>query len=141
MKKVIVTAIVIALASAAFWFSTQTNNDAVGEVQIIVKNELGETVINDVHSFEEEDTLFGILRQNYIIGCADSSYNLSNKCEEQLSGRIILKIDDVETDWDNYFIAIYVNEVYSQYGIDSISLHDGDLYEFKYTEVGDYGAN
>ena len=47
-----------------------------------------------------------------------------------------MKIDDVETDWINNYIAIYENNEYSLLGIDSIVLNDGDIFVFEYKTVG-----
>ena len=71
------------------------------------------------------------------IRCADNSYHITTVCEPLLfSSRVILKIDSVETDWTNTFIAIYKNGEYSNLGLDSISLSDGDVFRFEYQEVG-----
>ena len=137
MKKLLVTIIVLALASVTFWYSTTLENDAAGEITIILIDDQGEEVLNDVYQFEAEDTLFEILNENYQVGCANATYDLSSECTESLTGRVILQIEDVVTDWDNTFIAIYINDEYSQFGVDSISLHDQDVIKFEYTEVGD----
>ena len=57
-------------------------------------------------------------------------------CSSDLS-RVILQIEDIETDWNNTFIAIYENDSRSNFGIDSIVLNDGDYFRFEYSEVGD----
>ena len=48
-----------------------------------------------------------------------------------------MKIDTVETDWTNNYIGIYENGDYSTYGIDLITLNDGDIFRFVFLEVGD----
>ncbi len=140
MKKLVITFIVILAAIASFFVSDYFNsNDYDGEITIIVVDQIGDTVSNEQYLFIEEDALFDILDDNYNIGCADSNYNLTSECAEisGITGRIILKIDDIETDWDNTYIAIYINGDYSTFGIDNIALHDGDVYRFEYKEVGD----
>ncbi|MCK5762198.1 MAG: DUF4430 domain-containing protein [Candidatus Izimaplasma sp.] len=139
MKKLVYSIIVIALTTASFIVYSQlnNNNDAIGEITITVIDEIGDTVSSKTYSFAENDTLFSILEDNYDLGCADSSYQLTTVCEPlMLSSRVILKIDSVETDWNNTFIAIYENDEYSNFGLDSISLNDGDIFRFEYSEVG-----
>jgi hypothetical protein len=137
MKKVLVTMIVLALASVTFWYSTTLNNEVAGDITIIVIDEAGAEVVHDTFSFAQEDTLFEILDQHYEIGCANHAYDLTSECNESLTGRVILQIEDVVTDWDNTFIAIYINDEYAQFGVDMVSMHDQDIYRFEYTEVGD----
>ena len=87
--------------------------------------------------FTNEDTLFNILEENYEVGCANSSFQLSDVCEKGMfSSRIILEIDTLKTDWRNSYISIYENGEYSVHGIDDISLNDGDIFEFEFKLVG-----
>jgi len=139
MKKLGISIIILVLAIAGYFgFSQLNKNDSIGEITIIVVDEIGDTVSSKQYLFTEDDTLFSILNENYEIGCADNTYHLSDVCEEQLfNSRIILKIDTVETDWSNTYIGIYENDEYSNLGIDSISLNDGDTFLFEFTVVGD----
>ena len=138
MKKLVVSLIVLIVATASFIAFSQLNkNDSIGEITIIVVDEIGDILSNKTYTFSESDTLFSILEENYEIGCADNSYQITTVCEPLLfSSRVILKIDSVETDWINTFIAIYENDEYSNLGLDSISLNDGDTFRFEYSEVG-----
>lgn len=138
MKKVILTIIATAILIFGYLAFSQTYNDIAGEITIIVVDEIGDTISNKTYNFTESDTLFSILDENYELGCADSSYHFSTECEAQAFGsRVILQIDTVVTDWTNTYIGIYINDEYSNYGIDSISLKDGDIIRFEYKEVGD----
>ncbi|MCK5761315.1 MAG: DUF4430 domain-containing protein [Candidatus Izimaplasma sp.] len=138
MKKLVISIIVLAIATASFVAFSQLNkNDALGEITITVVDEIGDTISNKTYGFTEDDTLFSILEDNYEVGCADSSYHLTYVCEPLLfNNRVILKIDTIETDWTNTFIAIYENDEYSNLGIDSIPLNDGDVFRFEYSNVG-----
>ena len=138
MKKLGVSLIVLIVVTASFIAFSQLNkNDPIGEITIVVIDEIGDTLSNKTYAFTESDTLFSILEENYEIGCADSSYHITTVCDPLLfSSRVILKIDSVETDWTNTFIAIYKNDEYSNLGLDSISLNDGDVFRFEYQEVG-----
>jgi len=139
MKKLVISIIVIAVFSASFFiFSNTNNNDIEGEISILIIDEFGDTISELTHDFTEDDTVFSILNSNYTVGCADSHYNISTDCEAPLLGsRIILKIDSLETNWSMNYIGIYENDIYSSIGIDSLSLNDGDVYKFKYHNVGD----
>ena len=139
MKKIILTAIAIITLVIGFFAFSQTYNDVVGEITIIVVDEIDDTISADIYEFEftQSDSLFSILDDNFEVGCADSSYNMTTECEPLLFGsRVILKIDTLETDWNNSYISIYENGEYSNLGIDSISLNDGDIFRFVYTLVG-----
>ena len=48
-----------------------------------------------------------------------------------------MKIDTLETNWSDNYIGIFENDVYSTLGVDSISLNDGDVFTFEFTEIGD----
>ena len=138
MKKLVYSIIILVDSFASFSvYSQLNNNDTVGEITIIIVDEIGDTVSSKTYDFTKEDTLFSILQDNYEIGCADSSYHITTVCEPLLfNSRVILKVNSVETDWTNTFIAVYENDEYSNYGIDSISLNDGDVFRFEYSLVG-----
>ncbi len=139
MKKLGITIIVLGIALASYFgFSQLNKNDFQGTITITLVDEIGDTISSKQYTFTEEDTLFSILNDNYEVGCADSTYHLTDVCEAQLfNSRIILKIDSVETDWVNTYISIYENNEYSNLGIDSLVLNDGDIFLFEYTVVGE----
>lgn len=137
MKKVVISLIVVVVFVALFLYLTiSKDNDNVGEITVIITDENG-VEESAIYGFLKEDSLFDIVNGNYEVKCANSSYGISNECNEiGFSSRVILQIDDIITDWNNDFISIYENDVYSHLGIDSIVLNDGDKFEFMYTEVG-----
>ncbi len=143
MKKLIITSILIVFALSSFFISDLLKqNDSDGKITIVLVDQIGDIVSRESYAFDETDTLFGILKENYEVGCADSSFHLSSECQKlPLGSRVLLKIDNVETDWMNTFIAIYINDEYSNYGIDNIPLKNGDVIKFEYTVVGEGGDN
>lgn len=138
MKKLILSiASLLLLAGSFFAFGYFKNQDIEGTITIILIDEIGDTISSKEYDFTSDDTLFDLLNENYEIGCADSSYQLSSECSKNiLTSRIILKIDGIETDWINTYIAIYENEKYSLNGIDNMTLNDGDIFVFEYKVYG-----
>jgi len=136
MKKVLITVFALALAGFAFWFSSLNRNDVYGEIDIVLVNSIGETVLNETIEFEEDDSLFSVLNDNFTIACGDINYNISTECSSTFNGRVILKINDVESNWWENYLAIYIDDTYSNNGVDNIPLEDGKTYKFQYTEVG-----
>lgn len=138
MNKLMMTLVVLIAGISGFWyFSQPEENDEYGEITIVVINELEETVFNQTLLFDEEDTLFELLDENMDVKCANASYQISETCTKlNVNGRVLLGLDTVETDWYTSFLAIYVDDEYSEYGIDGIALQDGTEYRFEYTLVG-----
>lgn len=138
MKKLILSiAALLLLAGSFFAFSYLKVQDTEGTITIILIDEIGDTISSKEYDFTSDDTLFDLLDENYEIGCADSSYQLSSECSENiLTSRVILKIDGIETDWLNTYIAIYENDKYSLSGIDGMTLNDGDIFVFEYKVYG-----
>ena len=138
MKKVLISFIALGLIIGSFLTLSYLDfSDIEGTITITLIDEIGDTISSRNYEFDSEDTLFNILDEYYELGCTDSGYMLSNECEPKLVGsRILLKIDDLETDWRNSYIAIYENDEYSLLGIDYISINDGDIFVFEYKLVG-----
>lgn len=140
MKKLVISIIVIVIATASFIvFSQQLNkNDKLGEITIILVDEIGDTIHNRKYDFTEDDTLLAILDRGFDLKCADSSYKITDNCDPLLFGsRVVMKIDKIGTNWFDNYIGIYENDIYSTLGIDSIALNDGDVFRFEFTEIGD----
>ena len=139
MKKLIYSLVIILVSITSFFMYQYLDaNDVDGTITVIVIDESGNEIINDEIGFLLEDELFDLIETSYEVGCANSNYKLSDDCEATvLQNRVLLKINEVETDWMNTYIAIYVNDEYSTKGIDLIPLKDGNTYTFKALEVGD----
>ncbi len=138
MKKLFITIALIAVGVAGFFIQDQLReNDDHGAITIELVDQNGDTFVSDTYTFQELDTLLGILEENYTTTCANASYQPSSCDESTLMGHILLGVDDLQTDWTNNYIAIYVNDEYSNYGIDNILLMQDAVYRFEYTEVGE----
>lgn len=138
MKKILISCVALVLLISSFLALSYFDfSDIEGTISITLKDEIGDTISSKEYDFTSEDTLFIILEENYEIGCADSSYQVTEICEKGLfTSRILLEIDDLKTDWRNSYISIYENEEYSTQGIDNISLNDGDKFVFEFKIVG-----
>jgi hypothetical protein len=138
MKKLVVTVIVISLAGIVFFISSQiSRSNQDGTLTVVVVDEGGETIIDDILSFNEGESMVEILDSEYFIQCGDGTYQPTDCSNMPSFGRTLLIFEDVETDWWNTFIAIYVNDQYSSSGIDDIEPKEGAIYRFEFTEVGD----
>jgi hypothetical protein len=138
MKKVIVLVVIVAIGFFGYdFFSRLPEADEMGNFTIILVDENGDIVHNEVHEFYQETGLFDVLDQQYRVGCANLSYQIDETCETVFpNGHVLLKIDDIETDWYGSYIQIYVNDLPSEYGIDQIMVNNGDVYKFVYVDLG-----
>ena len=136
MKKLILTAIALAFGALGFFvYETLHQTEGDGSVTIVVVDENDNVTYSEIHRFTEEDTLFSILQDTFDLSCANNMYQPSDCSDTSFFGTVILGIDDLDTDWTTDYIAIYINDEYSGYGIDGIQLRDGDTYRFEYTLV------
>lgn len=136
MKKVVISIASIILLITTLFFFSYNNNDSVGTISIILVNNTDQSETKQF-TFKKEDSLFDIIDRNFSVVCGDRFYTPSTTCEKVTFGsRVIFEIDDLITDFETSFIAIYENDVYSNLGIDSIILNDGDSFRFEYKEVG-----
>lgn len=138
MKKIAVSFGVVICAVVLFFVLSTLQNDSDGEIQIILLDEQRNVIFDDTLEFEEEDTLLGLLQDNYTVYCGNHQYQPDEACETNfMNGRVLLGIESVQTDWFSSYIGIYINGEYSNKGIDAIPLNDGDVIQFEYTVVGE----
>ncbi len=97
----------------------EVKNDEIYNVNIVVSNR-EETIRNDNYQIKSDVTLFNLLDTNY-----DIVY------DETIYGVRLLGIDTIITDFKSSYIAIYVDNKYSNYGISNIKLYDGIKISFK----------
>ncbi|ERJ12886.1 DUF4430 domain-containing protein [Haloplasma contractile] len=117
--------------------------EADGTITFVLKDETGEIVINDQIEFdtEKEDgtavTLFDIIDSNYNIVCRNALSGAADpECGEKsetISGKVILSVEQIETDFVTSYFAIYKNGEYATKGISQLSFEDGDVIELRYT--------
>ncbi len=115
----------------------------LGEITIIVIDEFGDVVIDETLSFNDEDTLLSLLDEHYTIVYTSTAFSMG-------TGRILLEIGPVSTDFEKDFIEIRItgylpksngnrvimHDDLSPVGIDLIPLVDGNTYQFRYKKIG-----
>ena len=97
----------------------EVKNDEIYNVNIVISNK-EETIRDDNYQVKSDTTLFNLLDTNYEI-----------VYDETLYGLRLLGIDTIITDFKSSYIAIYVDNKYSSYGISNIKLYDGIKISFK----------
>ena len=95
-------------------------NDVSGEIEIKLEDIESNLLSSNKYNFRSEDTLFDILKNNYEIRYETSTY-----------GIVLLDINEIKTDFTKTFIAIYVDNKFSNYGISEIPLYDKEVILFK----------
>ena len=119
--KIVVSILLIATVIIAFVLvnNNKVKNDEIYNVNIVVSS-TEETIRNDNYQVKSDVTLFNLLDTNY-----DIVY------DETIYGVRLLGIDTIITDFKSSYIAIYVDNKYSNYGISNIKLYDGIKISFK----------
>ena len=112
----------------------QANSD--GHITFILVNETGEEVINEEIPYYKGDTLYDVLQRKYDVLCANIEYEKDDTCSyDSEYGKALLQIEDVETDWYNSFLALYINDEYANYGVSKLPFKDGDIIRFVWTPL------
>ena len=122
MKKIVLSIVAIAvLAFGIFYFASPKTADSLGMVKVELVNLEGEEVKTVESQFVEEDTLVGIVENNFE--------------NVVIENGMILAMEDYVTpeDWST-FLAIYTNGEMSMVGIEEIVLEDGLEVSFVVTE-------
>ena len=119
--KIVVSILLIAtvIITLVLANKNEVKNDEIYNVNIVVSNR-EETIRDDNYQVKSDVTLFNLLDTNY-----DIVY------DETIYGVRLLGIDTIITDFKSSYIAIYVDNKYSNYGISNIKLYDGIKISFK----------
>ncbi len=133
-KNKVTTSLETTLSSDAT--TSQTQETALGTVtiEIVVMGDNPDTtdVVETEYvstqkeiDYYENDNLFDLVSQNFDIEYDTYSF-----------GHFITRLDVLEPADSSEYIGIYVNDVYSMEGIDTIALHHGDVYQFELVSSG-----
>lgn len=101
----------------------ETKTNEIYNVNIVVSNQ-EQIIRDDNYQIESSTTLFDLLDKNYELIYDKTAYGVR-----------LLGIDTIITDFKTSYIAIYVDNVYSSYGISNIKLHDGIKITLKETKL------
>ena len=122
--KILLTVLGIIILGVSFYYiykSARTSTS--GEITIIVVDETGTEIINDLQSFDKGKTMMDILEANYDI---------------EVDNGFLIRIESVEArDRKIAFIQILINDKPSPKGIKQMIFSDGDIIKFIYTKIGD----
>jgi hypothetical protein len=119
--KILVSLILIGITVGTFFIvNNLRKGDSIGTVNIKLYD-IDEKLISDKNiGYNEDEKLIDLLEKNYKVRTSTSIY-----------GYILLDIDDIKTDFKTTYIAIYVDDNYSNVGISGIILYDGMRIAFK----------
>jgi hypothetical protein len=132
--RLIVTGILI-LITGAFFSSISLFQASESGVITVLLYDGDHLVSEEVIAFKKGDTLLGIMNENYEIICMNASYEPDSSCEIasflEVSGRIILEIDSLKSNWTSSYIEIEINGEKSIVGIDTLKFKDEDVIWFR----------
>ncbi len=116
VNKIVLTLLALVLAiSTLFYVNLNKTINITVDVEIVYEEE-----VKTISLFIPDDSSFII--------------ELSKVYELDIKDGFLYKIDFLEcSDNSNAYIAIYVNDSYSRYGISSLKLNDNDKVSFIYT--------
>ena len=124
--KIIVSILLVASVVIVFIIYNNVNKNNKEElynVNIVIAFK-EETLKDDNYKIKSDVTLFELL---------DSNYELVY--DETIYGVRLLGIDTIITDFKTSYIAIFVDDKYSEYGISNIKLYDGIKITLKETKI------
>ena len=123
--KIIVSILLITTVAVTIVLTNNNkpNKGDIYNVNIVIKNQ-SETLNDDYYKIESDQTLFDLLDSNYELKYDNTAYGVR-----------LLGIDTIITDFKTSYIAIYVDDKYSSYGISNIKLYDGIKITFKETKL------
>jgi hypothetical protein len=131
MKRILLSLLAIGvLIGVSFFFGAPFQAPAAGVITIVLID--GDTEISrDVHAFNEGDTLYDILSRNYTIYCADHNHQKDETCTPtkflEITGRVLLGINELESNWTDTYIQIQINNVAPEKGMDQLEFTDQDV--------------
>ena len=130
LLKILITIILISLNVSVFLIVRNCNkpdsNDDKTEPSLVSINMIlidrnSVVIFDEIREVEDKECIYDVLIKYHEVKSTDSGY-----------GKVILDIDTVKTKFysENY-IAIYVNDTYSSYGISNIFAEEGMKITFK----------
>lgn len=126
--KVLITVFFLSLAIGALIIAKQIEkknavSQDVGTITIEIVT-LDNKVNKREFNYKEGDSVWSIIKENYTV-----------RYSETQTGIWLYDIDDVKTDFTTTYLAIYVDDVYSNYTIDGIKIKDGLVVSLRETKL------
>lgn len=138
MIDVIVAFVGIAIITGLLLYAKSKNNSteydenkAQSSIVFHLYDESGEEKINDTLNFTDGESIYDILKRNYLL-----------VCQENAIGKAVLAVDEYETDFVHSYFAFYVKKEtddemkYSNYGVEGVKAEDKMEIEFRWTKIG-----
>jgi len=124
LLKIIIAFVLIATTVISFivFYNVKKPSE---EISInIVLIDIDNNVISDKKHKVINESLYDVLKNNYEIRTKEGAY-----------GIVIYDIDEIKTDFKTTYIAIYIDDKYSNLGISSIKLYDNIKISFRKEKV------
>ncbi len=103
---------------------SQPKTEVDGSITVIVVDINGSEKYHKVIDYYKGDDFLSLLEKNFTIIAEDDAY-----------GKLLYGIDDVITDFQTTYLAIYINDNYSNVGISYIELEDEMIVKFVETKI------
>jgi hypothetical protein len=124
IKTLISISLICICISLFIVFNNLKGKDEKGiDVTIILKDKNNNVCVDDTYH-NNDLSLVELLKTNYDVRIEKSTY-----------GYILYDFEEIKTDFKNSYLAIYVNDQYSNYGISGIVLKDDMVILFKETII------
>ncbi|MCR5112848.1 MAG: DUF4430 domain-containing protein [Acholeplasmatales bacterium] len=128
--KIVIALLMVGICVLAFVLVNYYNKSQVKRaedgsihVQVLVIDIDSNTLSDNSYS-TDNSSLYDLMDEHYTLKTEDGTY-----------GKVLLGIDNLITDFNTTYIAIYVNGDYANYGISTLQISDGDVFEFKEERV------
>jgi len=135
-----VLGIMLFFALLPFLIGCNASSDSTSTMSVLSPGEIafelydtdGNLVSRKVVTYDEQDTLLGLLQENYTVYCQGEDGNPDDTCSFAGEyGYYIVGIDDLTAFSGNFYIAFYVDGSYAVSGIGETDITDQTTYQFK----------
>lgn len=130
MKRIGLTIVALSILLLVGWFFGRSfQAETAGTLHLVLVNQSTE-VRRDEVAYYQGDSLYDVLDRQYTVRCADAAYQPTAACEplaySEFTGRILLEVDELKSNWRDTFIQIQINGTPAVYGVDQLRFNDQD---------------
>jgi hypothetical protein len=105
----------------------------IGDIIVEIYNSDEMLIQSKTITYNDGDTLLGLLRANFMVVCMGSDNEPDDTCTDiGPTGTYLLGIDTLMAG-NNSFIAFEINGIFASTGIDATPIVDNTVYSFKLT--------